>query len=155
MHKRAYLYLASFLLLIGLLLTVVGCSGSQTVAMERSGPEPNFSLDGSLYISIEDVKRELDRGADFIILDARPKPDYELDHIAGAISMPFFEVEQRYKELPRDKWIVTYCACPRAEAEHAAKILLDKGFQKVKVMYEGYFEWLARQYPVAKGSERS
>jgi len=97
----------------------------------------------------------MDRGADFIILDARPKADYELDHIKGAISMPFFEVEERYKELPKDKWIVTYCACPRAESEHAAKVLQSKGFKKVKVMYEGYFEWLARNYPIAKGDESS
>ncbi len=155
MHKQPRLYLVSFLLLVGLLLAAAGCSGSQTAATDRGGPEPNFSLDGGLYVSVEDVKREMDRGADFIILDARPKPDYELDHIAGAISMPFFEVEQRYKELPKDKWIVAYCACPRAEAEHAAKVLLAKGFQKVKVMYEGYFEWLARQYPVVEGREAS
>lgn len=154
MRKRQLLYLALSALFIGLSLTLSGCSGSRASTAKRSGPEPNFQPDG-LYVSVEDVKREMDRGADFIILDARPRNDYELDHITGAISMPFFEVEQRYQELPRDKWIVAYCGCPRAESEHAAGILQAKGFQKVKVMYEGYFEWLAREYPITRGSKRS
>ncbi len=153
MHLQHRWYLATLLLVIGLVFVAVGCSNSQA-ATARKGPEPNFKPDG-LYVSVEELKREMDRGADFIILDARPKADYKLDHIKGAISMPFFEVEQRYKELPKDKWIVTYCACPRAESERAAQILRSKGFKKVKVLYEGYFEWLSRHYPIEKGDQSS
>ena len=136
---------------IGLLVLVAtaGCSGRQN-AIQAAKPAPNFPA--GPYVSVDDLKREIERGADFVILDARPKADYELDHIPGAISMPFFEVEQRYKELPRDKWIVAYCACPRAESQEAVRVLKEKGFQKVKVLYEGYFEWLARGYPVEKGT---
>ncbi|MFQ5856001.1 MAG: rhodanese-like domain-containing protein [Anaerolineae bacterium] len=151
--KRQQLMLISVLSFpILLLVAMIGCSGGQPAQSAKAGPEPNFSTD-SPYVSINELKQEFDRGASMIILDARPKQDYELDHIAGAISMPFFEVEQRYKELPRDTWIVTYCACPTAEAEEAARILGEKGFKKVRVFYEGYFEWLAREYPITKGSE--
>lgn len=132
-----------------LLAGAIGCSSGQPAQSVKAGPEPNFSGD-SPYVSIDELKQELDRGANMIILDARPKQDYDMDHIAGAISMPFFEVEQRYEELPGDTWIVTYCACPRAEAQEAANILQQKGFDKVRVFYEGYFEWLARDYPIAK-----
>lgn len=141
-------------LMVLLLVAAIGCSGGQSAVSAKAGPEPNFSTD-SPYVSVEELKQELDRDASMIILDARPKQDYDLDHITGAISMPFFEVEQRYKELPRDTWIVTYCACPKAEAEEAASILRGKGFEKVKVLYDGYFEWLARSYPITKGSESS
>lgn len=149
MKRRQLTRIAVLSFLVLLLAVASGCSGGEAESA-KSGPEPNFSTD-SLYVSIEDFKQEFDRGADMIVLDARPKQDYDLDHITGAISMPFFEVEQRYKELPQDTWIVTYCACPRAEAEEAASILQGKGFKKVKVLYEGYFEWLAREYPVTKG----
>lgn len=145
-------YLLSFLVL--LLAVTVGCSGGEPAQPTKAGPEPDFSTD-SLYVSIDDFKPAYDEGANMIILDARPKQDYEMDHISGAISMPFFEVEQRYNELPRDTWIVAYCACPRAESEEAVSILQEKGFKKVKVLYEGYFEWLARGYPVAKGNQSS
>jgi len=147
MFKRRSLYIAIGLLLV--LVVTAGCGGRQS-AVQAAKPAPNFP-EGP-YVSVDDLKREMERGADFVILDARPKADYELDHIPGAISMPFFEVEQRYKELPRDKWIVAYCACPRAESQEAVRVLKEKGFQKVKVLYEGYFEWLARGYPVEKGT---
>ncbi|MFQ5595960.1 MAG: rhodanese-like domain-containing protein [Anaerolineae bacterium] len=148
---RAQFKLIAILGTLALLLAgAIGCSSGQPAQSVKAGPEPNFASD-SPYVSIEELKQEHDRGANMIILDARPKQDYDMDHIAGAISMPFFEVEQRYKELPSDTWIVTYCACPRAEAQEAANILQQKGFNKVRVFYEGYFEWLARDYPIAKG----
>ena len=150
MKRQRLMQIAVFCVLALLLVATLSCGGGQPAQSVKAGPEPNFSSD-SPYVSIEELKQELDRGANMIILDARPKQDYDMDHIAGAISMPFFEVEQRYKELPRDAWIVTYCACPRAEAQEAANILQQKGFSKVKVFYEGYFEWLAREYPIAKG----
>jgi rhodanese-related sulfurtransferase len=108
--------------------------------------------DFTLYVGIEELKRELDRGADFVLVDARSRADYLFDHITGAVSMPFFEVEERFSELPMDKWVIAYCACPRAEAERAVHVLQEKGFDKVAVMYEGYFEWRDRGYPTTTGA---
>lgn len=152
MHGKRWIS-AFVLSVLVVLLIATGCGREEPAqSANAGGPEPNFSND-SLYVSIDDFKREYDRGANMVILDARPEQDYELDHIEGAISMPFFEVEERYEELPRDTWIVTYCACPRAEAEEAASVLQDNGFEKVKVLYDGYFAWLSRDYPIASASE--
>ncbi len=150
MKRRQWLNVVGLgLLILSMVVAITGCGGEKSAESASAGPEPNFTTDSS-YIHIDKLKEAYDQGANMIIVDARPKQDYDLDHIKGAISMPFFEVEQRYKELPRDTWIVTYCACPRAEAEEAAKILRDKGYEKVKVFYEGYFEWLGRHYPTTK-----
>jgi rhodanese-related sulfurtransferase len=121
--------------------------GAADTAETTLAAEANFTL----YVSIDELKREIDRGADFILLDARSRPTYLFDHITSAISMPFFEVEERFAELPDDKWIIAYCACPRAEAEKAVRVLQAKGFDKVAVMYEGYFEWRDRGYPITSG----
>jgi hypothetical protein len=47
---------------------------------------------------------------DAILVDVRPVGSYAAQHIAGAISMPFTQVARRYRELPRDKLIIFYCA---------------------------------------------
>jgi cytochrome c oxidase cbb3-type subunit 3 len=147
---RRCLILISLVAMVILLLAA--CGRSQPAAQPASaGPEPDFSSD-TPYVSVDELKQAYDQGANMVILDARPAQDYQMDHISGAISMPFYEVEDRHSELPRDTWIVTYCACPRAEAEEAARILRDNGFTKVKVLYDGYFEWLGRDYPVTQGS---
>lgn len=150
MKRHRWMYVSVLSLVTLALVAMVGCSGQKPAQPAKAGPEPNFNTD-SPYVSIDELKQEFDRGANMIIIDARPKQDYDMDHIAGAISMPFFEVEQRYTELPQETWIVTYCACPRAEAQEAANVLQQKGFKKVKVLYDGYFEWLARNYPITKG----
>lgn len=145
-------YVLSVSLVSILILLLAACGRSQPTAQPASaGPEPEFNTD-TPYVSVDELKQALDADANMVIVDARPPQDYQMDHISGAISMPFYDVANRYSELPRDTWIVTYCACPRAEAEEAASVLRDNGFTKVKVLYDGYFEWLSRGYPVTEGS---
>jgi len=45
-----------------------------------------------------------------VYVDVRPKDQYEIEHIAGAISIPLTEVTARLKELPKNKFLITYCA---------------------------------------------
>ena len=44
-----------------------------------------------------------------IIVDVRTKQAYDEGHIAGAVSIPDPETEQRLAELPKDRLIVAYC----------------------------------------------
>jgi hypothetical protein len=45
-----------------------------------------------------------------ILVDVRPEADYAAQHIAGAISMPFDQLARRYRQLPRGKLLIFYCA---------------------------------------------
>ena len=54
--------------------------------------------------------RSLAASGEAILVDVRPGGSYAAQHIAGAISMPFDQVPRRYRELPRDKLIIFYCA---------------------------------------------
>jgi predicted sulfurtransferase len=45
-----------------------------------------------------------------VVVDVRNKDAYNAGHIKGALSIPFGEIEERAKELPRDKMIVAYCS---------------------------------------------
>ena len=103
-----------------------------------------------LFVSVDDVKKAVDAKQDFILVDARPPSDFAVEHIVGAVNVPYFEVDKHLSKLPKDKWIVTYCACPHAEAEEAARQLTKNGYTKVKVMDEGYFGWVDKKYPIEK-----
>jgi DNA-binding transcriptional ArsR family regulator len=52
------------------------------------------------------------RSSDVIILDARPANEYQAGHIAGAISVPIDELQNRLRSLPADKEYVAYCRGP-------------------------------------------
>lgn len=47
---------------------------------------------------------------DALFVDNRVKSEYDLGHVAGAISMPENEVAARFAELPKDKDLIFYCA---------------------------------------------
>ena len=47
-----------------------------------------------------------------MIVDARPYNDYLREHIKGAVSIPFYDMDKMVGKLPKDIWIITYCACP-------------------------------------------
>ena len=45
-----------------------------------------------------------------IYVDVRPKDQYDIEHIQGSINIPLAEITARADELPKNKFIVTYCA---------------------------------------------
>ena len=45
-----------------------------------------------------------------VYVDVRGKDQYEIEHIKGAISFPLGEIVTRMKDLPKNKFIITYCA---------------------------------------------
>ena len=120
------------------------------VVLNPEGPDPIFTE--GRFISAGELKAALDQEASLIIIDARPPSDYLLGHIAGAISVPFYDVESALGFLPEDVWIVAYCACPHAESTAAADALEDNGYTQVKVLDEGYLFWLEQALPVHTGA---
>jgi rhodanese-related sulfurtransferase len=53
------------------------------------------------------------------------------------------------KDIPKDREIVTYCACPNDESSiEAAQILQASGFKRVSVLKGGWQSWLKANGPV-------
>ncbi len=59
-------------------------------------------------IAVTDAKALYDAGS-AIFVDVRSQGEYETAHVANAISLPLADLEARYKELPKDAAIITYC----------------------------------------------
>jgi cytochrome c oxidase cbb3-type subunit 3/ubiquinol-cytochrome c reductase cytochrome c subunit len=104
-----------------------------------------------LTTSADSIKAQFDRGARMAVLDARTPSDYVNEHIAGAVSVPFYDPDPYMTQLPKDAWIVAYCSCPHAESGTLAQKLQAKGFTKVTVLDEGLGVWKARKYPTQTG----
>lgn len=123
------------------------------VPLNPNGPEPaGFKPDpGTTPADV--IKAQLDRGAKMAILDARAPSDYAFEHIAGAVSVPFYDPDPYYAQLPHDAWLVAYCSCPHAESGMLARKLTAKGFTKVTVLDEGLGVWKNKKYPVRNGDK--
>ena len=103
--------------LIGVVLGILlltGCSAftptpepptSTSVPTENPGPQSRSEVP---RISPEELKDRLDNGEAILVVDSRSLSSFEMGHIAGAISVPDYEVESRLAEFPRDQEIVFY-----------------------------------------------
>jgi rhodanese-related sulfurtransferase len=104
---------------------------------------------------LEPVDREelLERAGqgDVVVLDVRPREEYEAGHIPGAVSVPLKELRQRMASLPKGAEIVAYCRGPYCVlAPQALELLRRRGF-KARRLLDGFPEWRQAGLPVAVG----
>ena len=104
-------------------------------------------------VSRNDVK-ELVKGK-AVLLDVRPRQEFEAGHLRGAINIPIEELADRMSELTRDRQIITYC---RGEyclfADEAAELLRAKGYDVVR-LEGGWPEWQSEGRPTSAAAGRN
>ena len=102
----------------------------------------------------ETVSRDEALSRDAVLLDVRPRQEYESGHLYGAINIPIEELEERLPEIPRDRLVITYC---RGEyclfADEAAELLRANGLAVVR-LEGGWPEWQAEGRPSATGGQK-
>ena len=98
----------------------------------------------------EELWRRIQRKDKLVVLDVRPREEYDSGHIPGALSIPLGELKKRITELPKGKQIVAYCRGPLcALAPEAARYLSRKGY-RVKRLAEGAPDWERAGLPLEK-----
>ena len=112
---------------------------------------PNVSM-----ISADELKTKVTSNHPVTIIDVRSSEGYAASSttIKGALHFKVRKLKSRltyppFKDLPRDREIITYCACPKDQSSiAAAQILQAAGFKRVKVLQGGWLEWLRVSGPV-------
>ena len=110
MNRLRLLAQSSCLILVASLLISCGVPSVSfaPTATPTATPEPPAMRSEVPRISPEELKDRLDNGEAILVVDSRSSLEFETQHIAGAISVPSFEVESRLDEFPRDQEIVFY-----------------------------------------------
>ena len=100
------------------------------------------------FITAEELKAKISNKESVTIIDVRSANGLESDNkIKGALYVKLRRLRYRLgfpplKDVPRDRDVVTYCACPNDEASvRAAQILRDSGFKRVLVLKGGWVVW--------------
>ena len=122
----------------------------EPLILHPDGQPPDLPTEGR-FVSVDALHQAMQDQRAMILIDARPPGDYIRDHIAGAISIPFYEINQHLNTLPKDRWIIAYCACPHAESGVIYNALKQAGFPYLKTLEEGYNLWKERGYPIKSG----
>ena len=98
-------------------------------------------------VTARQLAEKIAAGEGPLIIDLRPHGDREeIPGIPGSLSLSLDEVLAKRHELPRDRDVVLYCACPRdAASVHVAGKLREVGFTRVGALAGGIEAWHALQ----------
>ena len=91
------------------------------------------------------------------VVDVRPQEEYGIDHIPGAVSLPFlalFDSPELVSVWDQNQTLVLYCfKSDCKEANMMVNRLRKMGFKNVLVLKEGFAGWIEREYPVDLGGD--
>lgn len=97
-----------------------------------------------------DLARRLTAG-DVVVIDVRPRHEFDAGHVDGARSVPIDELEASLGGLRDDGEVVAYCRGPYCVyADDAVRLLRDRGLQ-ARRLEDGFPEWRRAGLPVAAG----
>ncbi|MFO7737292.1 MAG: rhodanese-like domain-containing protein [Desulfatiglandaceae bacterium] len=121
-------------------------------------PEVRLTADGgnSMIVSLDEA-RDLCLGQKSVFLDARSPEDYVRGHIRCAQNIPWQSFDQYFDriwdEIPENAWIVTYCDGEHCSlSENLAKELFSMGYEKVRILINGWSRWVEAGLPVETGA---
>ncbi|OPA73077.1 ArsR family transcriptional regulator [Paenibacillus selenitireducens] len=90
----------------------------------------HFEIEG---VSLQDLKKRMENG-EVLLLDVRPKDEFEKAHIPGAISIPIEELEEKLASLPSNCDVVAYCRGPYClMSVEAVELLKTRGINAFRL----------------------
>ena len=108
-------------------------------------------------ISVDELKQSMDAGCEVMIVDLRGPVDRAADPytIPGSLQIAVEELELRHHEIPRDRDVILYCACPNeVTSAQMAVMLKRRGIKRVRPLVGGVESWRASNYPLTELTEK-
>jgi len=98
-------------------------------------------------VSSTELMRRLDDRST-VVIDVRPRQEYDAGHIPGALSIPLGELGSRIAALPAGSEIVAYCRGPYCVLAPQAIELLRSFGLRARRLADGLPEWRLAGLPV-------
>jgi len=132
-----------------LLSTLRGAASHRLADIERLTTAYLEDRDTLNPVTREGLARRLRERPPPIVLDVRPREEYDSAHVPGAVSIPVAELRRRLREIPRDREIVAYCRGPYCVFAHEAVRVLRSAGYAARRLEDGLPEWRAAGLAVA------
>jgi rhodanese-related sulfurtransferase len=107
-------------------------------------------------ISRDELREKIDRGDDFVLIDALAPMSFAHSHLPGAVNLPPEWVDERGPgRIPNlQTEIVVYCSSPTCDSSIAvANRLVELGYRNVRHYLEGKSDWVHAGLPLVGGRE--
>lgn len=90
-----------------------------------------------------------------VLLDARPKDEYDVSHLRGAKCVGYTDFDiSSVADVSKEDTIVVYCSVGKRSGDIGEK-LKDAGYENVLNLYGGIFDWTNRGMEVVNDENES
>jgi adenylyltransferase/sulfurtransferase len=113
-----------------------GVRGQEAPAPAAAGAE----------LTVEELKKRIDRGEDLFILDVRNPEEFRICRIPGSTLIPLPSLPQRLGELDAGRELIVHCKSG-VRSQKAIQFLREKGFRNLKNLKGGILAWAERIDP--------
>lgn len=83
------------------------------------------------------------------LLDVRTPDEYRQAHLRGAVLIPLDQIERRFREVPRNRPVLVYCAVG-TRSSAAAAFLVQEGYRQVYNMADGIVGWYRNGFALVR-----
>jgi adenylyltransferase/sulfurtransferase len=97
-------------------------------------------------LTVEELKKRIDRGEDLCILDVRNPEEFQICRIPGSTLIPLPSLPQRLGELDSGRELIVHCKSGM-RSQKAIQLLREKGFRNLKNLKGGILAWAERIDP--------
>ena len=105
-------------------------------------------------IDREELRAKIERGDDFVLVDALAPMSYARSHLPGAVNLPLEWVDERAeRRIPSlDTEVVVYCVDVECESSvQVGERLNHLGYRNVRHYADGKKDWMRAGLPVDRG----
>jgi rhodanese-related sulfurtransferase len=109
-------------------------------------------------ISREELRQKIERGGNFVLIDALAPISFARSHLPGAINLPPEWVDERGpRRIPAlGTEVVVYCSSVTCDSSGiVAERLIELGYRNVRHYREGKSDWMKAGLPLEGGGVRS
>ncbi len=101
-------------------------------------------------INAAEMQKITKQSPDIYLLDVRTLGEYQQKRIKGARLIPIDQVQNRIKDIPKNRPIIVYCETGVRSAL-VGRYLDSLGYQGVYNLSQGIMGWQVRGYPIETG----
>jgi rhodanese-related sulfurtransferase/DNA-binding transcriptional ArsR family regulator len=136
---------------------VAGYRGLRTLAESRIGEIGHLAeaffgqVDGAEPIGVDEVLARSSAG-EVVVVDVRPRVEFDAGHLPGALSIPLEELSHRLSELDPNTSVVAYCRGPYCVLAAQAVAQLRAAGLRAERLAAGPPDWHAAGLPLAVGA---
>ena len=107
------------------------------------------AMESTPHVMAKDVKKQMDSGEKFVLMDVRSKEEYDAAHLPGAIyaDRGLLEWMAPHRIRDPDARIYLYCRSG-ARGALATRRLMEMGYTYVTNIYDGFRGWVMEGFPV-------